>query len=342
MKNLIEKLPFTELHIHIEGSLEPELMFKLAKRNQIKLPFNSVEEVKKAYKFQDLESFLQIYYSGAKVLITEEDFYDLTYAYLQKCASQNIRHVEIFFDPQTHTERGIKLKTVLKGIQQGLKKAKKDYGISSYLILCFLRHLSAESAMIILEQALPYKEEIIAVGLDSSEQNNPPRKFKEVFDKARAEGFLTVAHAGEEGSPEYIWEAINLLKVSRIDHGVRSIEDPQLIDYLKETQISLTVCPFSNVELGVFPSLKEHNLKHLLELGLCVTINSDDPAYFGGYLQENILGTQKALNLTSEDLIKLSENSVNASFLDQNSKDKLIKEIQSIKDEFKPSKEGNY
>ncbi len=330
MKEFIEQLPKAELHIHIEGSLEPELMFQLAQRNKIKLPLKSVEEVRAAYQFKNLESFLKIYYAGAKVLVTEQDFYDLTRAYLEKCVSQNIRHVEIFFDPQTHTDRGIAFETVFEGIQQALKEAKRDYNLSSHLILCFLRHLSAESAMATLEQALPYKEHLIAVGLDSSEKNNPPHKFQAVFDKARAEGFLTVAHAGEEGPPEYIWEAIQLLKVSRIDHGVRSVEDSQLIDYLLQEQIPLTVCPLSNIQLRVFPSLQEHNLKHLLDLGLCVTVNSDDPAYFRGYLVENIWETQKTLNLTAQDLVKLAENSIKASFIEASLKQELIAEIKSV------------
>ncbi len=327
MKEFIEQLPKAELHIHIEGSLEPELMFQLAQRNQIKLPYESVAQVRSAYQFHNLESFLEIYYAGAQVLMTEEDFYDLTRAYLQKAVSQNIRHVEIFFDPQTHTERGIAFETVFTGIHQALREAKRDLNLSSHLILCFLRHLSAEAAIATLTQALPYREHIIAVGLDSAERNNPPSKFEAVFERARAEGFLTVAHAGEEGPPAYVWEAIKLLKVARIDHGVRSIEDPELIDYLVEEQIPLTVCPLSNVKLAVFPSLREHNLKQLLDLGLCVTINSDDPAYFGGYLVDNFWETQKALNLTAQDLVKLAENSIKASFIETSLKEQLIAEI---------------
>ena len=327
MKEFIEQLPKAELHIHIEGSLEPELMFQLAQRNQIKLPYESVAQVQAAYQFHNLESFLEIYYAGAQVLVTEEDFYDLTRAYLEQAVSQNIRHVEIFFDPQTHTERGIAFETVFAGIHQALREAKRDFNLSSHLILCFLRHLSAEAAIATLTQALPYREHIIAVGLDSAERNNPPSKFQAVFARARAEGFLTVAHAGEEGPPAYVWEAIKLLKVSRIDHGVRSIEDPKLLDYLVQEQIPLTVCPLSNVKLAVFPSLKEHNLKQLLDLGLCVTINSDDPAYFGGYLVDNFWETQKALNLTAQDLVKLAENSIKASFLETSFKEQLITEI---------------
>lgn len=327
MDTFIKNLPKVELHLHIEGTLEPELMFKLARKNNIKLPYQTIEEVKAAYQFENLESFLKIYYTGAQVLMTEEDFYELTMAYLKKAISQNIRHVEIFFDPQTHTERGISFETVLNGIDQALKDARRNENLSSCLILCFLRHLSEDSALETLKQALPYRDKIIAVGLDSSEKNNPPSKFQTVFKQAQAEGFLTVAHAGEEGSSDYIWQAINLLNVSRIDHGVRSIEDPQLIEYLQKTQIPLTVCPLSNVKLKVFSSLEEHNLKQLLNLGLCVTINSDDPAYFGGYLTENYQQTQQALNLSQEEIIQLAKNAVKASFLDQKNQEKLINEI---------------
>lgn len=330
MKKFIEQIPKAELHIHIEGSLEPELMFKLSERNKIKLPYNSVEELYSAYKFQNLEGFLEIYYAGAQVLVTEQDFYDLTRAYLEKSVSQNICHLEIFFDPQTHTQRGIAFQTVLNGIKQALTEAKRDFNLSSNLILCFLRHLSTDSAMATLKEALPYKEEIIGVGLDSAERDNPPSKFENVFAKARAEGFLTVAHAGEEGPASYIWEAIKLLKVSRIDHGVRCIEDPKLIDYLIEKQIPLTVCPLSNIQLGVFPSLEKHNLKYLLDLGLCITINSDDPAYFGGYLAENLEKIQEALDLTFEDIAKLAKNSFKASFLETSLKESKFRQIDEI------------
>ncbi|MGB3295259.1 MAG: adenosine deaminase, partial [Phormidesmis sp.] len=287
MEQFIQGLPKAELHLHIEGTLEPEMMFELAQRNDIELPYKSVSEVKEAYNFEDLQSFLDIYYQGSEVLQKEQDFYDLTWAYLQKAADQNVRHTEIFFDPQTHTNRGLAFETAYEGISQALKDGEAKLGISSQLILSFLRDLSAEQALATLEQALPYKESLVAVGLDSAEMGNPPSKFKSVFDRAREEGFLTVAHAGEEGPPEYIWEAINLLDVSRIDHGVRSMEDPRLIDYLTDKQIPLTVCPLSNVELQVFDSMAEHNLKQLLSLGLCATVNSDDPAYFGGYVAEN-------------------------------------------------------
>ncbi|MFQ4135364.1 adenosine deaminase [Nodosilinea sp. PGN35] len=315
MRSPLLTLPKAELHIHIEGSLEPELMVALAQRNGVQLPYNSVEAVRAAYQFENLQSFLDLYYAGAQVLQSEQDFYDLTWAYLQKCAAQHVRHTEIFFDPQTHCDRGIPFEVVHSGITQALKDAKAQLGVSSALILCFLRHLSAEAAMATLEQALPYRDSIIAVGLDSSELGHPPAKFQAVFDRARAEGFLTVAHAGEEGPPEYIWEAIRLLKVSRIDHGVRCVEDPALVEYLVEHQIPLTVCPLSNVKLCVFDAMAQHNLKQLMDLGLCVTVNSDDPAYFGGYLAENFAAVESALGLTPEQLVQLAKNSFKASFL---------------------------
>ena len=327
MKEFIQNLPKAELHLHIEGTLEPEMMFELAQRNKIDLPYKSVSEVKEAYNFEDLKSFLDIYYQGSKVLQTERDFYDLTWAYLQKAAEQNVRHTEIFFDPQTHTERGIAFETVYQGIYRALQDGKNKLNISSQLILSFLRHLTQEEAFTTLEQALPYKDTMVAVGLDSAEQGNPPSKFKEVFAKAQAEGFLSVAHAGEEGPPEYIWEAINLLNVSRIDHGVRSMEDPDLLDYLTDKQIPLTVCPLSNVELKVFDSMTEHNLKELLNQGICVTVNSDDPAYFGGYIAENYQAAQSALDLTEKELYQIAKNSFQASFLPPETKFKLIAEL---------------
>jgi adenine deaminase len=317
MRSPLFTLPKAELHIHIEGSLEPEMMFALAQRNGIVLPYDSVEAVRAAYQFQDLQSFLDLYYAGAQVLQTEQDFYDLTWAYLHRCADQGVRHTEIFFDPQTHCDRGISFEVVHGGITQALLEAKTQLGVSAGLILCFLRHLSAEAAMATLEQALPYRDSILAVGLDSSELGHPPSKFQAVFDRARAEGLLTVAHAGEEGPPEYIWEAIRLLKVARIDHGVRCVEDPALVDYLVEHQIPLTVCPLSNVKLCVFDTMADHNLKQLLDLGLCVTINSDDPAYFGGYLAENFAAVELALGLTSAQLVQLARNSFKASFLSE-------------------------
>lgn len=328
MEEFIQNLPKVELHLHIEGTLEPEMMFELAQRNNIDLPYDSVSEVKEAYDFDNLESFLDIYYQGSQVLQQERDFYDLTWAYLEKAASQNVRHTEIFFDPQSHTDRGIAFETAYQGIYRALENGKSKLGISSQLILSFLRHLSEEEAFATLDLALPYKDTMPAVGLDSAEQGNPPSKFKRVFDKAQAEGFLTVAHAGEEGPPEYIWEAINLLKVSRIDHGVRSMEDPKLLDYLVEKQIPLTVCPLSNVELKVFDSMAKHNLKQLLNLGICATVNSDDPSYFGGYINENYQAAQTALDLSKQELYQLAKNSVRASFLLPEKKHELIAELE--------------
>ncbi len=328
LESWIRQMPKAELHLHIEGSLEPELMFALAQRNNISLPFKSIDEVKQAYSFHNLQSFLDIYYQGAQVLQTEADFYDLTWAYLKRASAENIRHVEIFFDPQTHTERGIAFETVITGIHNALEDAKSQLKISSRLILCFLRHLSAELAMETLYQALPFKHWIIAVGLDSSELGNPPEKFKAVFDKARQEGFLAVAHAGEEGPPEYIWQALDLLKVARIDHGVRCVEDPRLVERLVKEEIPLTVCPLSNVKLRVFDTMADHNLKQLLAKGLKVTLNSDDPAYFGGYLTQNIVSAQEALNLTAEEILQMMRNAFEASFLENPEKQALIQDLE--------------
>lgn len=329
MENFIRNMPKVELHMHIEGSLEPELLFKLAKRNGVPLRFKSVDEVRKAYHFTDLQSFLDIYYEGASVLLKEEDFYDMTWAYLKQVNAQNMRHTEIFFDPQTHTDRGIPFETVVTGIRRALVDAEQQFNITSKLIMCFLRHLSAEAAMQTLNQALPYKDWIVAVGLDSSEVGNPPEKFALVFDEARAQGFLTVSHAGEEGPPEYIWKTLDLLKVKRIDHGVRSEEDLKLVKRLVTEQIPLTVCPLSNIKLRVFERMENHNLKRLLDLGLCVTVNSDDPAYFGGYITENYLAVQKALELDFEDIYHLAKNAIQATFLAQKEKQKLLDELDN-------------
>jgi len=326
-ETFIRKIPKAELHMHIEGSLEPEMMFEIGARNGIKLSYQSAAEVREAYQFSNLQSFLDIYYEGAGVLQVEQDFYDMTWAYLLKASAQNVRHAEIFFDPQTHTDRGIPFSTVINGIHRALGDAEPKLGITSELIMCFLRHLSAQKAMQTLNQAQPYKEWIAAVGLDSSELGNPPSKFVEVFDKAREMGYLTVAHAGEEGPPEYIWQALDLLKVSRIDHGVRCIEDRKLVDRLVKTQIPLTVCPLSNVKLHVFESIKQHDLKQLLELGICATVNSDDPAYFGGYVNENLLAVHEGLNLGENDIVQLVKNSFEASFLSEQKKKKLLKEV---------------
>jgi len=327
LESFIHDLPKVELHLHIEGSLEPELLFTIAERNGIALPFASVAELRRAYAFTDLQSFLDIYYQGAQVLLKEQDFYDMTWAYLQKAHAQNVKHSEIFFDPQTHTDRGVPFATVITGIHNALQDGRRQFGISSHLILCFLRHLSAEAAMTTLEQALPFKDWIIAVGLDSSELGHPPEKFINVFERARAEGFLTVAHAGEEGPPEYIEQALDWLKVSRIDHGVRCLDDSRLVERLRKTQIPLTVCPLSNVKLCVFENLQAHNLKKLLDLGLCVTVNSDDPAYFGGYIEENFLAARQALELTRSDLRKLAENAIHAAFLDDAAKQALLLQL---------------
>ena len=315
MKELIQNLPKAELHLHIEGTLEPELMFELAKRNNIKIPYKSIEDVKKAYDFTSLQSFLDIYYEGANVLIKEEDFFDLTWAYMLRCKSQNIVHSEIMFDPQTHTKRGIEFQTVINGITRALEKAKKELDISSFLIMSFLRHLSQEDAFETLKMAKPYKDKILAVGLDSSEVGNPPSKFERVFKEAKKQGYKLVAHAGEEGDSSYIWGAIELLHVERIDHGIRCEEDEKLVEYLKEKQIPLTICPLSNVKLRAVDSMKEHNILRLLKRGLLVTVNSDDPAYFGGYLNENYEALVKALGLSEEELKTLVENSFKASFL---------------------------
>lgn len=330
MKSLIRRIPKAELHLHIEGTLEPELMMKLAQRNGIEIPYTSVDEIRHAYDFSDLQSFLDIYYAGAQVLIEEQDFYDLTWGYLERAATDNVRHVEIFFDPQTHTARSIDFRTVINGICSALQDGESRLGITFEVIMCFVRHLSAADAMATLEEALPHKNRIRAVGLDSSEVGHPPAKFAEVFDRARDEGFLTVAHAGEEGPPEYIWEALDLLKVERIDHGVRSLEDPALVERLATERIPLTVCPLSNIKLRVFDTLEEHNLKKLLDAGLCVTINSDDPAYFGGYIGENFLQTQQALNLSAGDIHVLAKNAFTASFLSDEGKNRHIAELDQI------------
>ena len=335
-QSAIARLPKVELHLHIEGSLEPELMFALAERNGVELPYSSVEEVRKAYGFSDLQSFLDIYYAGACVLLKEQDFYDLTWAYLLRCEDDEVCHTEIFFDPQTHTDRGVAFETVIEGISRALADGREQLGISSHLILCFLRHLSAAAAMETLAQALPYRDRIIAVGLDSSEKGHPPEKFVEVFDRARAEGFLTVAHAGEEGPPAYIEQALDLLKVTRIDHGVRCTEDPKLVRRLQKEQVPLTVCPLSNIKLRVFDRMEEHNLKQLLDAGLCVTVNSDDPAYFGGYIGQNFRETAEALNLDLDDLEKLARNAVTASFLDENGKANLMALIDQWREQAHP------
>lgn len=311
---LIQSLPKAELHLHIEGTLEPELAFEMARRNRVKLPYPTVEALRRAYQFTNLQSFLDIYYACAAVLLYEQDFHDMTMAYLQKAASQNVKHSEMFFDPQTHTARGISYEVVIRGIRRAQEEARASLGISSSLILCFLRHLSEDEALKTLDEALPFKDWIVAVGLDSSEQGHPPRKFAKVFARARAEGLLAVAHAGEEGPPDYIWEALDVLGARRIDHGVRCIEDPKLIRRLVAEQIPLTICPLSNVKLRVFDTMRDHTLRRLLDLGVKVTINSDDPAYFGGYANENYIAVAEALDLSAEQIERLARNSFEASF----------------------------
>jgi adenosine deaminase len=328
INNFIEGIPKAELHLHIEGTFEPELMFKIAQRNNIPINYNSIDELKKAYNFNNLQEFLDMYYAGAKVLIHIQDFYDLTWAYLTKVHEQNLIHTEIFFDPQTHTDRGVSFNTVIQGIHSALEDGKEKLGISSKLIMCFLRHLDEAAAFETLNQALPYKNWIAGVGLDSSEMGHPPSKFERVFSKAREEGFITVAHAGEDGPAEYVWEAINLLKVSRIDHGNQSLDDDQLIKHIAEKQIPLTVCPLSNLELKVVNDLKDHPLMKLMEAGLMVTINSDDPAYFGGYVNENYTCIASALNLSKKQITELAKNSIKSSFLPDGDKEKIIMQIE--------------
>ncbi len=308
-------MPKAELHIHIEGSLEPELIFALAQRNGVALRYRSVDELRLAYDFTDLQSFLDIYYAGASVLLREQDFYDMTWAYLQRAHADHVVHSEIFFDPQTHTSRGVSFETVVSGIDRALRDATGKLGMSAALIMCFLRHLSEDEAFATLEQALPFRDKIIGVGLDSSERGHPPAKFQRVFARCRELRWHVVAHAGEEGPPAYITEALDLLKAERIDHGVRCMEDPEVVRRLAQTQTPLTVCPLSNVRLHVFPDLERHNLKSLLASGLRVTVNSDDPAYFGGYLNANLVASIQALQLSRNDVYALGKNSFLASFV---------------------------
>lgn len=327
MKQFIEQLPKVELHLHIEGTLEPELMFELATRNQITIPYASPNEVREAYQFSNLQAFLDIYYQGANVLIHEQDFFDLTWAYLLRCQQDNVLHSEIFFDPQTHTARGIAFETVVNGIHRALTQAKHELGISSQLIMCFLRHLSEEDALATLEQALPFKDKIIAVGLDSSEQGNPPEKFARVFAKANEAGFLAVAHAGEEGPALNVKNAMELLKVQRVDHGVRCVEDPALVTTLIQSRMPLTVCPLSNLKLKVVESMEQHNVVDLLRQGLCVTLNSDDPAYFGGYMSDNFLAVANAHPVTKQELAQFSLNAIEASFISPEEKQRLTERV---------------
>ena len=321
-------LPKAELHLHIEGTLEPELMFELARRNGVRLPYPNAEAVRRAYRFDNLQSFLDVYYRACSVLIHERDFYELTTAYLVRARAQGVRHVEIFFDPQTHTARGVKLETLVRGIGRALTDARKR-GMTSHLIMCFLRDLTVDDAMATLEQALAHRDVIFGVGLDSAEVGHPPQKFRDVFDRAISAGFRAVAHAGEEGPPEYIWQALDVLGAERIDHGVRCLEDRSLVQRLATDRIPLTVCPFSNVKLRVVETLEQHPLQKMLEHGLCATVNSDDPAYFGGYVGENLAGVAEALRLDDATLVQLARNSFEASFLDDDARARHLAELDA-------------
>ena len=328
LPQLLRAMPKAELHIHIEGSLEPELIFALAARNGVKLPYASVEALRAAYAFTNLQSFLDIYYAGASVLLHEQDFYDMAWAYLERAAADHVVHTEMFFDPQTHTERGVSMQVVIDGLHRACVDAQSKLGVSAQLILCFLRHLSEEAALETLEQALPFRDKFIGVGLDSSEVGHPPEKFKNVFAKAGALGLHRVAHAGEEGPPAYIWSALDVLGVERIDHGVQSIHDAALMQRLARARVPLTVCPLSNQKLCVFPDLADHNIGALLDAGLCVTINSDDPAYFGGYMNENFVQTFAATGLTAQQAYQLAANSFEASFISETQRHRWMHELK--------------
>lgn len=330
LRNIVQQMPKAELHIHIEGSLEPELIFALADRNNVTLGYPSVDALRRAYAFTDLQSFLDIYYAGASVLLTEQDFFDMTWAYLQRAHADNVRHTEIFFDPQTHTERGVPFAAVINGIHRALQQAQSQWNMTGGLIMCFLRHLSEEEAFATLEQALPFRDKFIGVGLDSSERGHPPEKFARVFARCRELDFHLVAHAGEEGPPSYIESALDVLHVERIDHGVRCLEDAALTQRLAKDQIALTVCPLSNIKLRVFDQMRDHNLRKLLHAGLTATINSDDPAYFGGYMNDNFVATFDALDLDKNDAKQLAKNSFSASFLDESVKQKYLDEVDAF------------
>ena len=330
LRDILIKMPKAELHMHIEGSLEPELIFALAKRNGVTLDYPSVETLRRAYAFTDLQSFLDIYYAGASVLLKEQDFYDMTWAYLERARADNVRHAEIFFDPQTHTDRGVPFATAITGIHRALRDAEAKWGMSTGLIMCFLRHLSEEEAFATLEQAMPHRDKFIGVGLDSSERGHPPEKFARVFERCRELGLRLVAHAGEEGPPEYIRTALDLLKVERIDHGVRCLEDSGLTQRLAREKIALTVCPLSNVKLRVFDKASDHNLLKLIEAGLAVTVNSDDPAYFGGYVNDNFVQMFEVLPLEKNHAYQLARNSFSASFLDNQAKRKYLDEVDAF------------
>jgi adenine deaminase len=334
LPELLKRMPKAELHIHIEGSLEPELIFALAQRNSVQLAYASVDELHSAYAFTNLQSFLDIYYAGASVLIKEQDFYDMARAYLLRAAQDNVIHAELFFDPQTHTARGVSIQTVINGLHRACVDAQAELGISASLILCFLRHLSEEEAFAALEQALPFSDKFIGVGLDSGEVGNPPEKFARVFARCRELGFHLVAHAGEEGPPAYVWTALDVLKVERIDHGVQSSKDAALMQRLAKDRIALTVCPLSNLKLCVFPDLASHNLQQLLDAGLAATVNSDDPAYFGGYLNENFTQTFAAGKLNAQHAYTLARNSFEASFIDEAAKRRHIDRLNACFEDF--------
>ncbi|HJV81876.1 adenosine deaminase [Noviherbaspirillum sp.] len=332
LRSLLQQMPKAELHMHIEGSLEPELIFALAERNRVKLNYPSVEALRRAYAFTDLQSFLDIYYAGASVLLAEQDFYDMTWAYLQRAHADHVLHTEMFFDPQTHTERGVPFATVINGIHRALQDAHDQWGMSGALIMCFLRHLSEEEAFATLEQAMPHRDKFIGVGLDSSERGHPPEKFARVFARCKELGLHLVAHAGEEGPPEYIRTALDLLKVERIDHGVRCLEDEALTQRLARDKVPLTVCPLSNIKLRVFDKTADHNLLKLLDAGLTVTVNSDDPAYFGGYVNDNFVQMFDALPLEKSHAYRLARNSFAASFLDGATKQKYLEQVDAFFD----------
>jgi len=334
IENYIKQIPKAELHIHIEGSFEPELLFEIAARNGISIKFKSVDDLRNAYKFQNLQEFLDIYYQGAQVLIKEQDFYDLTMAYLKRAHADNVVHTEIFFDPQTHTDRGIPFETVINGISKAMDDAQQKFGISSYLLMSFLRHLSEDEAFKTLEMSLPWRNKILGIGLDSSEVGNPPKKFENIFKECGKLGFKLMAHAGEERSAEYISDSLDLLKIERIDHGNRCLDDTNLVDRIVKEQLALTVCPLSNLKLKVVNDLQQHPLKSMLNLGIKATVNSDDPAYFGGYINDNYIAVQQALNLSKDEIYLLAINSISASFLNSERKAYLISEIEMFDRKF--------
>ena len=334
LPDLLRLMPKAELHMHIEGSLEPELMFALAQRNEVAMAYPDVDALRAAYVFDNLQDFLDIYHAGTQVLRTEQDFYDMTHAYLARAAADNVLHSEIFFDTQTHTGHGVSAETVINGLHRACVAAQAEFGMTASLILCFLRHLSEEEAFACLEQALPLRDKLVGVGLASSERGHPPEKFARVFARARQLGLRLVAHAGEEGPPAYIWSALDVLKVERIDHGVQAVKDPALMARLAKERIPLTVCPLSNLKLRVFPTLAQHNLGRLLEAGIVATVNSDDPAYFGGYINQNFTQTFEALGLTAQQAWQLAQNSFEASFIDDRLKRQYLDRLQGVFETF--------